>query len=1736
MNRSLSAKAFILMLSFCMLLSSLGLVKPAEAAEEISESVLTLENPGFELPLTDGAAPGWTQILGVGMNGGISVTDAVYNSGSYSLKITDNDKVNFGVESSKIDVTPLTEYTTGAYVHIESGSVQLQMRFYKQDGSLIPGAEGGITVHDPNFTSTPVGQWQQLTVKAAAPAEAVSASVVLVSGKNASGISYWDDISVEKGGAVTPNPDPDPEPEPNPGEQPGPGFFLKNGGFEQPSTEPTIPGWTVKGGHARLSQSLVFEGQNSLYLENQANVGPAVHVESDLMNVKEGESYTLTSSVFLQNGQLEGFYVYVYDESGKLVPGPTGSNFHLYVNALPVLADGKWGLAEGMFKVQPGGKTARISVITGSKKSFQVYIDDVSLLKSVQNGGFEEDVTNGIVPGWKKFNEATDSGSYSVTDEKSSSGNKSLKIQNTPDVYLNVISDLIPVEPGVTYTAKARNFIEYGSADMYVRYFDSSRKYLGKQHYSIKSEPTSVWFTNEVEAIVPAEASYAAVMFAGSPKKSYTYYVDDVKFIKGNHIEKEVPSPDNSISKVGQNLGVQIRKATIMRGDIGKYADGRDVIYTVVQGAPSVFTVIDIRTEKVLKSMPLENTEGAWSVKVSTDGTVYLGAYNKGLLYRYLPDTDEMINLGYPLPTKDAVLYPMDSGKDGKMYGGNYPSGSVYEYEPATNKFTDFGTMAFKTQGERWTRVTVYDPEHHKIYAGVGNEARLVEYDIATGVKRDLLPEKYKDIISVYDLDLVGGKLFARKEANNSFETFVLDAESGEQIQITNGDTGEKGFELINYSRGVSPKSPIANKLYYAGLNGMLYEYDLSTDTYRSLGASIEGAAIGYGYVELEEEGFPGYSLVGLSGNGGKMFKYNLETGKVKLTDVMLPAEPVKIHDIERGPDGKIYTTGYLAGNVGVYTPTTGDSMYLNGLSQSEGTTVIHNKMYFGIYPDAKIYEYDLSKPWNRDNSDKLNPNLLFTLSKNEQIPGYTLQDRPFGMAGSEELNKLFVGTVPKNSLLGGVLAVYDLTERKAPEVYWNLVPDQSVLSLVYKDGIVYGGSSVYGGQGGTPAASEAVLFMWDVQKKEKVFEVVPVPGKKSITALHIGPDGNIWGLSNGALFVFDPEQRKVIYSKDEFPAAAGRWIDGSMETGSDGNVYATVGGNFFKVNADTKEMTVLATEVQKVAQDDFGHFYMYTADGTILYKYSIPELILKVTGAELSASDTSVKVGEESQLSLRAQLEKGRSTKELSGAKISYTISDPAAVSIKQGMITALKPGVVSIQATVSLNGTVVESNSVQLTITGTGSGGDGGENGGGNGEGTPGSPSPGNPPAETGTPSKDSETSAQGATHARIQVNAASVKLQNGAAALEIKDDVYKKAAEQAAAAGIHELVIQLPTVQGLNKWNVQLPVTALETAKNNKVTKVRLTSEIADMAVKLDAINNVAGSVLQLELSRIQGEGSNLSHLKGVPIYEFNVYQNNKKVTDFTHKRALEIVIPFELAADEAPDMMIMYLLDPDGKLKPVKSSAYDAVKKRVYMVSHQPGRYVIKQAQVNFNDVEENRWSQKYIHQLAARGILEGRTKNQFAPGEHVTRAEYLKLMMEAFDLIQGQSKADFVDVKEGAWYYQAVASAQNLGIASGVGGNRFEPHQQITREEMAVIASRIADTSGIELLVKAEQDDIHFSDGADIRPYAKQAVERLHKAGIITGMEGGRFNPQGMATREQAAKVVWLMLEATMESL
>ena len=1435
-----------------------------------------------------------------------------------------------------------------------------------------------------------------------------------------------------------------------------------------------------------------------------ANQGQAaINIESDLIDVEANTSYIFSVQTYLELGSIQGFYIYVYDIDGNIVKSADNKDFHVYKAVTK--PNENWEYIEQAFTVQPGGVKLKVSLITGAKNSFTFYVDEVSILQQVTNGNMEEPVVNDIIPGWSKTKPA-DASSFTVSSERKDGGDYSLHISSTPGEYINVISELIPIEAGATYSLAVRTWIENGSADMYVRFFDANGIYMGKQFWNITSEPVGIWFDQYVTAIAPEDAQYAAILFAGSNKKNYSYFVDNIKLMRGEHNIPEVPIPENSITVVGENLGPQIRKATLMRGAVGLDANDRQVIYTVVAGAPSIFTIIDIETEQVVKSMPMADTSGAWSVTMSGDGSVYMGAYNLGLLYRYIPSTDELVNLGHPFATKDSVLYPMAAGKDGIMYGSTYPTAHLYAYNPASNDFMDYGTLSTQNSGERWSRVTVYDEETHKIYAGVGNVPRLVEYDLTTGEKRDLLPAGFENIVSVYDLNIADGKLFARKEANNANETFVIDIASGELVEVTNADTGEKSTTFINFSRGVSPVSPIANKLYFAGVGGLLYEFDLDTNSYRSTDVSIEGAAIAYQYLELNEPGFPSYSLVGLSGNSGKMFKYNLETGAVKLTDIQVPAEPVNIHEMIKGPDGKIYSAGYLQGNLGVYTPTNGDSNYYEGIGQGEAMTVIHNKLYLGIYPGATIYEYDLSKPWNRTNSDQLNPNRLFSLADINQ-------DRPFGLAGAEDLNKLFVGTVPKNGMLGGALAVYDIEAGGTPEVYDNLIADQSILSLAYHDGLLYGGTSIHGGQGGTPTKSEAKLFIWDVLSKEKVFEVVPVVGKQAITALHIGPDGNVWGLANGTLFVFDIETRQVTYSDNAFPSASGRWIDGSMENGTDGNVYATVGGNFFKVDAVTKEITVLATGVRKLTQDDFGNFYMYTDPETpMLYKYTIDSLLLKLIDVEMSMQAAKLTIGEKTTIELLGHLEQGRATRELSGATKVYVSSNPSIAEVdSNGIVTAKRAGTTQLTVQVTLDDVMVESNSNMLTVTG---------------QGTVDPSEPIKPSVPGGSQSETIlvEVKFESSTGSieGVPVVLTRTKSSDGFISEQLQLDM--KAAQQIvdrlknSDSRMIEIRLSDPkdevgqsTVVIVEEALALLANAGIEITLSNDHLSITITSEsMRDRSEDITfQIVSVRTGEEQSAIEKRANKDASISIVAGnQPI---SVIDRPVSIETNLQGQSITLVLPIESTSlnDEELNELAVYIEHSDGSKELVRGEIVELNESGKLGIRIRVDRFS------TFAVVKVTGWDdnvaaniKKYVH-----GYADG----SFRPDQFVKRVEVAAMIARLVDEKLTNTTDHFYDVLDNYWGLPYVRLMVQLNLMKGYGDGSFKPDQAITRAEMAVVLLSLMDND------KVEKASTTFTDMKG--HWAGDAVAQLYLKGIVQGYGDGTFRPDSPLTRAEAVAMI-----------
>ena len=118
---------------------------------------------------------------------------------------------------------------------------------------------------------------------------------------------------------------------------------------------------------------------------------------------------------------------------------------------------------------------------------------------------------------------------------------------------------------------------------------------------------------------------------------------------------------------------------------------------------------------------------------------------------------------------------------------------------------------------------------------------------------------------------------------------------------------------------------------------------------------------------------------------------------------------------------------------------------------------------------------------------------------------------------------------------------------------------------------------------------------------------------------------------------------------------------------------------------------------------------------------------------------------------------------------------------------------------------------------------------------------------------------------------------------------------------------------------------------------------------------------------------------------------------------------------------------------------------------------------------------------------------------------------------------------FTDVPANKWFTEAVVWAANYGIVLGFGDGRFAPCDIVTRQDLAAILNRYVVFAGIELPVI--RDYTGFNDDADIANYAKEAVEKFFRAGIINGKPGNMFDPQGYTTRAEFATIIMNFLDA-----
>lgn len=114
---------------------------------------------------------------------------------------------------------------------------------------------------------------------------------------------------------------------------------------------------------------------------------------------------------------------------------------------------------------------------------------------------------------------------------------------------------------------------------------------------------------------------------------------------------------------------------------------------------------------------------------------------------------------------------------------------------------------------------------------------------------------------------------------------------------------------------------------------------------------------------------------------------------------------------------------------------------------------------------------------------------------------------------------------------------------------------------------------------------------------------------------------------------------------------------------------------------------------------------------------------------------------------------------------------------------------------------------------------------------------------------------------------------------------------------------------------------------------------------------------------------------------------------------------------------------------------------------------------------------------------------------------------------------------FQDVSEKDWYYDSVMYALENGLLTGTSDTAFSPESTMTRAMFVTVLGRIAEIDLTEYGNPSAFTDV--APGSYYAPYVQWATEKS----ITSGIGDGRFDPNGLVTREQMATMLVRFFDA-----
>ena len=113
------------------------------------------------------------------------------------------------------------------------------------------------------------------------------------------------------------------------------------------------------------------------------------------------------------------------------------------------------------------------------------------------------------------------------------------------------------------------------------------------------------------------------------------------------------------------------------------------------------------------------------------------------------------------------------------------------------------------------------------------------------------------------------------------------------------------------------------------------------------------------------------------------------------------------------------------------------------------------------------------------------------------------------------------------------------------------------------------------------------------------------------------------------------------------------------------------------------------------------------------------------------------------------------------------------------------------------------------------------------------------------------------------------------------------------------------------------------------------------------------------------------------------------------------------------------------------------------------------------------MSEEHWAKDAINTLADKGIVNGRTEEEFVPEGNMTRAEFVT-MLDRFiqssnitleTIEKGENESKYSDINS-HWASESIEKMTQNGLLNGYPDGTFKPDEPINRAETAEILCKI----------------------------------------------------------------------------